>query len=456
MLPEYKAARRTEPAPAAPTPVRRAASADPRASAVSCRLQKHPRAMVLWTIVATFGTYACMYGLRKPFTAAAFAGATQKSWFITAQVLGYTLSKMLGIRLIAEASQPRRTRALLATLVLAEAMLLLFAVAPKFLKAGCLFFNGLFLGMVFGLVLGFVEGRRLTEMFVAALCASFILADGFSKLVGANLLQRGVPETWMPAAAGALFLLPLLGFLKMLAFIPPPTVADTAQRAERGPVNAAERKALLKRIGLTLWGVILAYTFITILRSLRADFTPEILRSLGAQTNAADLAQSELLVALAVCICNGALVFVRDNRRALLAGLLLSLLGLFAAALLFLTMPNGLLSPFTLLVLSGVGLYIPYVAVHTTILERLLALTRSRGNLGFLMYVADTSGYLGYAVLMLAADAFPVGPGFLKQYQMASFCLALLALLALAVALQKILKYNSLHYTSAGAWKTPP
>jgi Family of unknown function (DUF5690) len=35
--------------------------------------------------------------------------------------------------------------------------------------------------MVFGLILGFLEGRRHTEALTAGLCASFILADGTSK-----------------------------------------------------------------------------------------------------------------------------------------------------------------------------------------------------------------------------------------------------------------------------------
>src|SRR5262249_19962912 len=47
-------------------------------------------------------------------------------------------------------------------------------------------------------------------------------------------------------------------------------------------------------------------------------------------------------------------------------------------------------------VLVGLGLYLPYVAIHTTVFERFLAMTRVRGNVGFLMYVADSAGYFGY------------------------------------------------------------
>ena len=62
------------------------------------------------------------------------------------------------------------------------------------------------------------------------------------------------------------------------------------------------------------------------------------------------------------------------------------------------------------MVLTGLGLYLPYVLVHTTLFERLMAVTRDGGNLGFLMYLSDSAGYLGYVGLMLAKKFLPL-PG---------------------------------------------
>jgi hypothetical protein len=53
------------------------------------------------------------------------------------------------------------------------------------------------------------------------------------------------------------------------------------------------------------------------------------------------------------------------------------------------------------MVLTGLGVYIPYVSVHTAVFERMVALTNERANIGFLMYVADSIGYTGYMALML-------------------------------------------------------
>ena len=57
------------------------------------------------------------------------------------------------------------------------------------------------------------------------------------------------------------------------------------------------------------------------------------------------------------------------------------------------------------MVLIGVGLYLPYVATHTTIFERLIAMTRDKSNVVYLMYLADSFGYLGYVAVMLARQA---------------------------------------------------
>ncbi len=66
------------------------------------------------------------------------------------------------------------------------------------------------------------------------------------------------------------------------------------------------------------------------------------------------------------------------------------------------------------MVLIGQSLYLPYVAVHTTVFERLLAMTRAPGNSGFFLYVVDSVGYLGYVAVILlksfAGDAIRQAP----------------------------------------------
>jgi hypothetical protein len=387
-----------------------------------------------WCVVAAFGTYAAMYGFRKPFTVGMYGGADAKAWLVTAQVVGYMLSKVIGIKVIAEMQATHRAVSLLGTVAVAQLALLLFAVTPAPFNAVWMFVNGLALGLVFGLVLGFVEGRCQTEVFVAGLCASFILADGAAKSVGAMVLARGIPEPWMPGVAGLIFSVPLVGFVWMLTRIPAPSIRDEAERAPRQPMSAAQRLVMRHALGAGLVGIVLAYLQITMLRSLRADFAPEIWAGLGLAGQPALFTVSELWVTLAVVAVNGSLVLVRDNRRAFIGGLGLSVAGLGLALGALVGQRLGLLPPFAFMVLLGVGMYVPYVAVHTTLFERLIALTRERGNIGYLMYLADAVGYLGYAAIMVSRALLPQRDEFLDFFTHLAGGLLLVALVALLFA----------------------
>ncbi len=364
----------------------------------------------VWAVVAAFSTYFCMYAFRKPLTAATFAdatwfGASFKSALVISQVLGYATAKFVGIKVISELPPSRRAGILLLLIALAETALILFGIVPHPWNVACMFFNGLSLGMVFGLVIGFLEGRCLTEALAAGLCASFIVADGATKSAGAWLLQLGVSEYWMPAATGGLFAIPLIIAVTVLARTPPPSIKDVEARSQRVQMTRADRWSMMRRHGFGLVTLILMYLLVTVLRSVRADFATEIWVGLGEPAAPQTFTTSEIFVALGVLVVNGGMVLVHDNRRAFTISLLTCLAGfiLIAAALIWRTYG---IAPFPFMVMVGLGLYLPYVAVHATVFERLLAMTREKGNLGFLMYLADSIGYLGYVACMLLKSTF--------------------------------------------------
>jgi hypothetical protein len=380
-----------------------------------------PWMLNLWAVTAAFGTYFCMYMYRKPFTAATYTEDGWQDWdqkavLVAAQVIGYLISKIIGIRVVSEVTRSQRAGLLLGLILFAHASLLLFAIAPAPWHIVCLFLNGLPLGIVFGLVLGFLEGRRMTEALTAGLCASFILAGGFSKTVGQSVLeytqqtwQWTVPqsERWMPFLAGCLFLIPIAGFIAMLSRIPPPDEQDESARSKREPMNSEDRKRIVRAYAGGLAAISLMYLLVTILRSLRDDFAPEILAGLGATVKPSAYASIDFWVALIAMLANGSSVLIANNRHALQASLGVCGVGFLvtlAAVFLQSTTP---LPPEWMMIVVGAGLYLPYVAVHTTIFERLIALTRDRANVGFLMYLADALGYCGYVVLMLVKNGMP-------------------------------------------------
>ncbi|MFO1064534.1 MAG: DUF5690 family protein [Pirellulales bacterium] len=372
-----------------------------------------------WSIGAAFGTYFCMYGLRKPFTAASFSDnvdlnadgwtVTFKVILVTAQTMGYMLSKFIGIKVISEMPPHRRAAVILALCTAAEVSLLLFAVLPRPWSAVCLFLNGLPLGMVFGLVLGFLEGRRLTELLTAGLCFSFIFADGVVKAVGKWLLDHSVSETWMPAAAGGLFLLPLAVGAWMLSLIPPPSTADQNARAVRDTMTSRERRQLYLNYAFGLTCLVIMYFLVTVVRSVRSDFAKEIWSAFGTEDVPALYAWSEMLVGIGSCSTVAALVLVKNNRTAYFAALGLCLIGLLTVVGTLTVHSRAAMPASVFMIAVGLGLYLPYVAVHTTLFERFLAITREKGTISFLMYVADAIGYLGYVAVILTPRSWITG-----------------------------------------------
>jgi hypothetical protein len=220
----------------------------------------------------------------------------------------------------------------------------------------------------------------------------------------------------------------------MLQRIPPPSAEDVAARAERVPMNAGERWAMFRRYAPGLIAITLAYLLVTVLRSMRADFAPELWNALGAEVDAGVFTRSEMLVALGVLAVNGLVVLVRDNRRAFFLAIGTAVAGLGLIGLALVAQAAGRIAPFAFMVLVGFGLYVPYVAVHTTVFERLIAMTRDRANIGYLMYLADAFGYLGYVAVMLGKNFWAWNGDFLSLFSATSWVVVAASLLALAGA----------------------
>src|ERR1700733_12024262 len=212
-----------------------------------------------------FGAYFAMYAFRKPFTVASFASVAPvlveyKIALVIAQVMGYALSKVAGIKVISEMPPQRRAVAILVLIGAAEVTLVLFALIPAPWNIACLFVNGLGLGMIWGLVFGFLEGRRLSELLGAMLCASFIVSSGVVKSVGAAVMLHGwANEYWMPAVTGLLFTPLLLVCVFGLAAMPPPTAEDQRLRVARAPMDRAARRNMFMAYAPGLVALVIIY-----------------------------------------------------------------------------------------------------------------------------------------------------------------------------------------------------
>lgn len=397
------------PVPAAGTPVVPDA-ADPRRSWLTRRLERSSTlAFVAFGGLAAFCVYFSMYAFRKPYAAGTYTDVAGwhgildfKSLLVISQILGYALSKVAGVKVISEMPARRRAPAILLLIGISWLGLLAFALLPAPLKFLGLFVNGLPLGLIWGLVFGFLEGRRTTEVLGALLSASFIVSSGIVKTIALFLMgSLGVTEFWMPAVVGLLFM-PLLGLsVYGLSQLPAPSREDVAARTERLPMDAAQRRAFLGKYGLGIFVLVVGCVLLTVFRDFRDDFAVEIWAGLGFADDPGVLTVSEIPVAIITLLAFAALILIRDNLRALITIHVMTLAGALLIGLSAFAYLSGWANALALMVGSGAGLYIAYLPFGAMLFERLIAATRQVANAGFLIYVADASGYLGTVTMLL-------------------------------------------------------
>jgi hypothetical protein len=198
-------------------------------------------------MTAAFSTYFCMYAFRKPFTASTYDemlywGIDYKTVLVISQILGYTLSKYIGIKVCSEVNRGQRAWLLIFLILFAETTLLFFAVLPINLKVIAIFFNGLPLGMVWGIAVLYLEGRSLSQLLFVGLSSSFIIASGVVKDVGRWLIASyHVTEFWMPFITGLIFLPLFCLAVWLFNQVPDPTEDDIKSKVKRQPMKHADR-----------------------------------------------------------------------------------------------------------------------------------------------------------------------------------------------------------------------
>lgn len=410
-----------------------------------------------YALTAAFTTYFCMYTFRKPFTAATYEVVPGwnfeidfKIAIVIAQVIGYAISKMIGVSVVSEAKAGQRAWMILAFILLSLLGLVLFAVLPGAGKLFAIFLSGLPLGMIWGLVFAYLEGRRMSEVLGAGLCASFIVSSGVVKSVGQSLMvNHGVPEFWMPAATGALFM-PLLGLsLFLLAQTPPPDARDEAERMPRSPMFKAERRALFRAHAFGIILLVVAYVILTALRDFRDNFAVEIWEALGYADAPEVFTFSEIPVAVVVLLMLGATMAIKNNRSAVLTYHGVIFLGGCVIAGSTLAFELNMIDPLVWMIAVGSGTYLGYVPYNAMLFDRLTAAVRMRGNAGFLIYLADASGYAG-SVGLLVYKNFGAA-----ELSWLSFFIDLCYVAAAAIAISSALAFIYFRTRALGKDATP-
>lgn len=369
--------------------------------------------MAIYAAIICFLTYASVYAFRKPFTVCSFAnekdvlGISYKSMLVISQLLGYMASKFFGIQFIAERKRIGRGKIILQLVGISWLSLLLFALIPAPFNILFLFTNGFPLGLLWGVIFTFVEGRKATDFIGAVLAVSFIFSSGFVKSI-ASLIQNhfSITEFWLPFYTGLAFVLPLLLFVYLIEKIPAPSADDELQRTVRKEMSKAERSAFMKQFRTGIICLIIVYVMLTIFRDIRDNFAADIWKDAGFANQPEKFLQTEIPITLIVLLLTGSLVFIKKNITAFLTAHIIVLAGLCMAGIASFLFLHQQLSVFNWMLFVGLGLYAGYIPFNCMLYDRLLASFKTTANVGFLMYLSDSFGYLGSAMVTISKSFF--------------------------------------------------
>jgi hypothetical protein len=361
----------------------------------------------IYAIIAAFGTYSCMIGFRRPYTVGLFEGLSifgidYKIALVTSQLLGYILAKFYGIKFISEMPKRKRALMLILMIVIAEISLLLFAYTPLPYNLIFMFINGIPLGMIWGLVFSYLEGRKFTEVLGAGLSAAFIITSGFAKTMGKTVKDSwGFNEFTMPYITGALFILPYFLFVWMLNQIPNPNKEDESLRTKRVQMFAKERTVFFKKFSFGIILLTLIYMMFNAYKDFRDNFAADIWKELGYGNQSGMFTSTEVYVTIGVLGTLSLIMIIKNNFKALLANHIAVLLGVLTIGISTFLFQLNIVSPYLWIFLTGFGVFMGYVPFNAILFDRLIATFKIESNSGFLIYFADSFAYLTSIAVML-------------------------------------------------------
>lgn len=360
---------------------------------------------VLWAGGTALLSYSLVYALRKPFTAAEFdglqvAGMDYKIVVSIIQLVGYVCAKLLGIKFISELKPGNRLKFIIGSAALSEVSLLAFGLMPAPYNIFALFFNGLSLGCMWGVIFSFLEGRRTTDILASIMGVSMALSSGVAKSLGLYALnQLHVSEFWMPALIGA-FAFPLLCFMGwMMTKFPAPTAADIASRTKRVTLNGHQRWQLFVRFMPLLVMLFGANLLLTVQRDIKEDFIVCIIDVSTVSSWA--FAYLDSIATLVLLAAFALLSAVSNHLRALCMILIMSAIGTGVIAFLGAESATLGLPTTAWLFLQTLCIDIAYLSFQTIFFERFIACFKVKGNVGFFIITIDFVGYLGTLALLL-------------------------------------------------------
>jgi len=141
------------------------------------------------------------------------------------------------------------------------------------------------------------------------------------------------------------------------------------------------------------------------------------------------------------------MILVRNNIKALVYTHYIIIAGFIITGLTSVFFMQGSITAFWWLTLTGLGLYTVYIPFNCIFFERLIASFKFPGNVGFLIYVADSFGYLGSVGVLVTKEVLKIKLQWTSFY---SHGVVVLSILGIGGAILSLIYFSSKYKRQEG------
>jgi hypothetical protein len=185
-----------------------------------------------------------------------------------------------------------------------------------------------------------------------------------------------------------------------------------------------------------LLALIFIYIVLTLFRDIRDNFAADIWENLGYGNNAQIFTNSELPTALIVLSIIASMILIKNNAYVFIMCHYMIILGfsiVFIATILF---NYQIINGFYWMLFIGLGLYLAYTPFNSILFDRMIATLKLKGNVGFLIYVMDSFGYLASVIIISLKGIFHIQLNWAAFYAEGALYFSIIGFIVTILSLQ--------------------
>ena len=187
---------------------------------------------------------------------------------------------------------------------------------------------------------------------------------------------------------------------------------------------------------------------LTAYRDFRDNFSAEIWKSLGI-TDPKIFTQTEALVSFVVLVVIASLMVIKNNFKALIINHIIVIMGMLMVGVGTWLFEQKIIDAPTWMVAVGMGLYFGYIQFNSIFFDRLIATFKYVSTVGFLIYLADSFGYVGSVAVMFYKEFGSHNLSWLDFFLKSSYILSITGTVLMLLSLSYfITKHRSIKLAS--------